>query len=340
MWGRPGERLVDRRLFGRVDQLVFVRIGPCRAAHRNRAGFAPCWQQRPPGLVATPLKKIAFGSFPVIRADQRSTRSAPLPRRRTRRGRIGSRSRPGSTRRAPHQLMLLNTGPACPNMMCPCKFSVTALAYCAPGRRHLGISDSEGSNEHRSGMGYGVMAYAVGVEVLRAPSAFTSEPQQFFDWMLPQPRSASEPVAYETARSKSCSTPDHILAPTDRCTATRCRNCASDSAGPPQRLLVPRRPDLVRHGSHRARRDRRAVRPQRIRQGGLPGAAAGDHRLPGHRPPHPHRAEAARPSTQRRGPFRPRPVLADRRVAQSVAEMRDWIQFCAEADRDLVTFYT
>ena len=33
-------------------------------------------------------------------------------------------------------------------------------------------------------------------------------------------------------------------------------------------------------------------------------------------------------------------VLADRRVAQSVAEMRDWIQFCAEVDRDLVTFYT
>ncbi|WP_228839011.1 DUF7691 family protein [Nocardia amamiensis] len=32
-------------------------------------------------------------------------------------------------------------------------------------------------------MGYAIMAYAVRIEILRAPATFTSDPPGFFDWM-------------------------------------------------------------------------------------------------------------------------------------------------------------
>ncbi|WP_280186780.1 MULTISPECIES: DUF7691 family protein [Nocardia] len=48
-------------------------------------------------------------------------------------------------------------------------------------------------------MGYGIMAYAVDVQVLSAPSAHTGDPQKFFDWMVEVHRATTCSEAVRTA---------------------------------------------------------------------------------------------------------------------------------------------
>ncbi|MGY2119143.1 DUF7691 family protein [Nocardia gipuzkoensis] len=48
-------------------------------------------------------------------------------------------------------------------------------------------------------MGHGIMAYAVDVEVLSAPSAHTGDPQGFFDWMVEVHRASIRSEAIRTA---------------------------------------------------------------------------------------------------------------------------------------------
>ncbi|WP_328393289.1 DUF7691 family protein [Nocardia sp. NBC_00416] len=184
-------------------------------------------------------------------------------------------------------------------------------------------------------MGYGVMAYAVDIEVLRAPSAFMAEPRDYLDQMVNMSMSMDRPDGFAEALEElffsrprtgtDGSVYGYALESLCERAGTALPNAywypvgeswfrtVHDALGEIGVQFDPG--DLVYSGSP-------VVLPEIV---DFPGIG--------------HLAHAELTPVAQALASADLSAIADDRVTQSIAEMRDWVRFCADHGYDLVSFY-
>lgn len=185
-------------------------------------------------------------------------------------------------------------------------------------------------------MGYGILPYSVDIEHLRAPSTFTSESEEFFDWMATIHRSTIDSPSRRSAlRELFFSTPTTGFDGSDYGHALRVL-CERFGGALDNEFWYPIGSswfDTVRDCLHEL------------------GVAFDPHQLTSSEPPVPlppiddfpvigYLSHTQLAPIARTFDAADLSTIKDRFLAGSVRELQMWVRSCLERECDLVTFYT